>query len=145
MVRRGMIRGLEREKVNSDFMRLKNYTVVDNPALLPSNGLNSRKAPDHRINGKIFDSYAPKMKVTVNSSWILDSKNPFTETRLDELSPPRQELWRSIEGKYILNEITYKVREGMCLQENILTSFHRNRLVSRSTIVQQMLTAPILF
>lgn len=140
MVRRGMTRGLEREKVNSDFMRLRNYTVVDNPALESSDGLDSIKEPDHRINGKIFDSYAPKMKVTVTSwSWEWDGAgNPLSEICLDELSPLAQKHFRYFEGEFILKEIKHKVKEGMCetLVPDAVSTFPPTKKICSQVLVE---------
>jgi hypothetical protein len=117
-------------------MERNHYTVDDHPALQESDDLNPNKNPDHRIDGIIFDSYAPKMEKTASSYYWDYSMNPLTEIDLDEYSFQDQKHWRGIEEKYMVKGIATKVREGMCLQENMFTSFRRNRLVSRNTIVQ---------
>ena len=120
MVRGGLTRGLVREKLNSDFMRLKKYKVIDDPIIKPSEalklGLKLRKNPDHRINGKIFDSLAPKLEVTLQR-WALGQLivDKFDDVEcLDDLPLWARKSWWNVQREYFKKKIENKVRAGGC-------------------------------
>lgn len=76
-------RGLLREGLNSDFMKMKGYDVIDNPKVESTDedeGIKPNKNPDHRINGKIYDSYSPK--VTITDDWDERVENQITRNQL---------------------------------------------------------------
>lgn len=115
---RGYIRGLVREMLNSAFMRLKGYIVEDHPTILPTDGLNSTKCPDHRINGTVYDSFAPKLSIwdwnTLINEAILVPESEFhlTEVTLDDLSKEMVEEWRNLQRGHICKGIREKVSSG---------------------------------
>ena len=115
---RGYIRGLVREMLNSAFMRLKGYIVEDHPTILPTDELNSTKCPDHRINGTIYDSFAPKLSIwdwnTLINEAILVPESEFhlTEVTLDDLSEEMVEEWRNLQRGHICKGIREKVSSG---------------------------------
>ena len=114
MVRLDNVRGLVRENLNSDFMRLKNYEVIDNPKLKPSDGVSSLKRPDHRIDGTIFDSYAPAHSIKSWDWFYVDAESEFDlwERCRSDFSPEMLKDWQRIQKKLIQKRITEKVSAG---------------------------------
>ena len=114
---RGYTRGLVREMLNSAFMRLKGYIVEDHPTILPTDGLNSTKRPDHRINGTVYDSFAPKLSIwdwntLINEAILPDSEFHLTEVTLEDLSEEMVEEWRNLQRGHICKGIKEKVSSG---------------------------------
>ena len=109
-------RGLAREWLNSAFMRLKGYTVEDNPQIRPTDGLNSVKCPDHRINGTVYDSYAPKVSIRDWNKFInlVEPENEFElmERSLSDMPEFMHEEWRNMQRNHICKGIGEKVSSG---------------------------------
>ena len=114
---RGFTRGLVREMLNSALMRLKGYTVEDHPTILPTDGLNSTKCPDHRINGTVYDSYAPKLSIRdwnrlINEGILPESEFHYAEVTFEDFSEEMVEEWRNLQRQHICRGIKAKVKSG---------------------------------
>ena len=114
---RGFTRGLVREMLNSAFMRLKGYIVEDHPTILPTDGLNSTKCPDHRINGTVYDSYAPKLSIRdwnrlINEGIEPENEFHYAEVTFEDFSEEMVEEWRNLQRQHICRGIKVKVESG---------------------------------
>lgn len=120
------MRELQRKRLNADFMRMNGYNVEDNPTLNEEDkilGINQNRRPDYRIDGKIYDSYAPKVTLT---DWDEREDNELKdgqrylarehEWNLDKIvsysSDCEAKAWKNILRNFICERIQYKVASG---------------------------------
>ena len=58
-------RALQRENESADILVENGYNVEQNPLTTEIDNIRKGKQPDYRINGEIFDNYAPNHKADV--------------------------------------------------------------------------------
>jgi filamentous hemagglutinin len=58
-------RSLQRENESADILVENGYNVEQNPLIITTDNLRDGVQPDYRINGEIFDNYAPSNKADV--------------------------------------------------------------------------------